>query len=396
MRSKRTDIFENLISIREWSNEDLEQSKSSGEATIGSTQTICQLVMASSIPSESITFKTDSFLIEASKISYDIDYNEYCGANIVTVSDEYVYAVSLNATVNMDCVLMITDYNLYLLSPDSIYQYNNYTSYSDPFQTNFVLLDIKRENSYNTTINTDIIVSKSDPIIISFEVSNLSFFDTISILGDNDVLNHFPLCSFYNESLRTFDNTNCFLLSYNSTRVDCFVLHLTYFGVSWDEFAPEINFLTTSEWKSATFENVLNYPLGFIIVLSWCSVCILLMSLFHLQSSKIINIPYFNSLTNIRNRPLIAESQAYMEKVLADDQLKSKYRSIRVIQLFKNDNFKSLSRWQKFWEMYKISLRNDHLWFGLCKRDYGTNYSFNQRIAIMMVRFLTTLRFKNR
>ena len=36
-------------------------------------------------------------------------------------------------------------------------------------------------------------------------------------------------------------------------------------------------------------------------------------------------------------------------------------------------------------------MKNDHLWFGVCFRDYGTNYSGTQRILVMMVRFLTTM-----
>lgn len=172
---------------------------------------------STTIPTEFVSFKTDSLFIEASKISYDINYNKYCGGNTVIVSGEYVFAASLNGTVNMDCILMITDYNLYLLSRESIYEYNNYASYSDPFKANFVLLDITREilvRDYNkTAINTDsITLSKSDPRIISFQTQNISFFD-------RNLLNHFPLCLFYNESLETFDNKNCFVLNYNSTTI---------------------------------------------------------------------------------------------------------------------------------------------------------------------------------
>ena len=38
-----------------------------------------------------------------------------------------------------------------------------------------------------------------------------------------------------------------------------------------------------------------------------------------------------------------------------------------------------------------LTLRNDHIWLGICCRNQGTHYSHNQRISVMMVRLLTTM-----
>ena len=80
-----------------------------------------------------------------------------------------------------------------------------------------------------------------------------------------------------------------------------------------------------------------------------------------------------------------------MTQILNDKELKLKYRSIQEIRLIKDDMLKNRSIFIKFWHIYKIKLRNDHLWLGICCRHYGTHYTDKQRIAVMMVRFLTTL-----
>ena len=153
--------------MRKWSYENLAESKESGQSTIDSTQSLCQLVIADAIPNEVYTFETDSLFIQASKISYDDnDYNDYCGNNHVILSDDYTYDVSLNGSTNIDCTLMITNDNLYLLSLIAIEQSNS----SKSFETDFVLLDLVPEtqsasatksNNYSDSID-NILLSKSD------------------------------------------------------------------------------------------------------------------------------------------------------------------------------------------------------------------------------------------
>lgn len=125
-------------------------------------------------------------------------------------------------------------------------------------------------------------------------------------------------------------------------------MHLTYFGASWNELTPEINFLTSTEWKAVTFENILNHPLGLIVVSIWMFVCALFIMLFDLVRRQLIYIPCLDEIAKIRNRPLIAESRDNVEKILVDKELKSKYHSVQVLPLFKNEKFKHLSRRSKF------------------------------------------------
>ena len=67
---------------------------------------------------------------------------------------------------------------------------------------------------------------------------------------------------------------------------------------------------------------------------------------------------------------------------------KRKYRAIKELELALNENNESfVKRWFK---LYLISLKDDHIWLGICCRHHGTSYSANERIAVMMVRLLTT------
>ena len=40
--------------------------------------------------------------------------------------------------------------------------------------------------------------------------------------------------------------------------------------------------------------------------------------------------------------------------------------------------------------VYCISTYIEHLWLGICFRQFGTNYTCSQRISILMVRLLTS------
>ena len=399
------DIFENLLTMREWSNENSDESKSSGQSMIDTTIMVSQLVIADYIPTEIATFTTKSMNISTSKITLDIDYNEYCGKGSVEVSEAYMKIKSDNGTQSMDCTFMTTNKNLYFLSIESIDTYINQTNKNDPFQSDYILLDITSEEntaSVSTSNNeTDnIILDPSDVIVISFDLTNASFFNTFNDYEKNGIFSHFPLCSFYNETILEIDDNNCYLLSYDvDTGVcECGCLHLTYVTTSWEDFEPEVNFLSSSEWNDVTLDNIFGHPLGLIVVLTWILFCVLIIVLIQLnhkhklKHKKLRYIAWlFDKCERIQDKPLIAESAPNIEKILQNKELKLKYRSIQEIRLIKDDMFENRSFWIKFCHLYQINLRNEHLWLGICFRDYGTHFTHSQRILILMVRLLTTL-----
>ena len=51
-------------------------------------------------------------------------------------------------------------------------------------------------------------------------------------------------------------------------------LHTTYFGLSGSDFIPEINMLTSKDYANINISNLLKYPLGWIITLTWIFLCI--------------------------------------------------------------------------------------------------------------------------
>lgn len=388
--------------MREWSNENTEQSSQSGVSTVATIQTVSQLVTANYISSEIITFETQSMTIEASKISSDINYNKYCGRDAVTLSDEYIQSVSYDGNEDMICTFITTNYNLHLLSLESIYEFNNGTSYDNPFQTNFVSLDItsdnntaannlnfsKNENNNYNNNNNEIIVSKSDPFIITFNVSNTSYF-TVPKGNETyvtmDEFEHFPVCSFYNNSINTFDTNNCYLLRYNSTTVTCFCLHLTDFGCTWSDFTPKVNFLSATEWENLSLESIWRHPLGLIVVTIWIFLCTLGMCLLAMRHWEDVGL--------MNDRPLVAETDENIQRILSGKDLdfKLRYRSIQEARLMYDDAVKNRSCLVRFWHLFVIKLRNDHLYLGVCVRQYGTHFTSIQRVAILMVRLLTTL-----
>ena len=398
--------------MREWSNEDLDESRSSGQSTIDLTVIVSQLVITNYLPTEFTSFETDTLNISTSKISFDIDYNEYCGEESVRLSDKYIEIISDNGTQSMDCTFMKTSKNLYLLSIESVNTYTNETNKQNPFQSNFVLLDITSQNdsasvrvsngSDSHDSEDEIVLNPSDPIVVSFDLTNGSYFNTYNDYQDSEsgLFNHFPLCAFYNKSSSRFDDNNCYLLSYDVDNgiCKCVCLHLTYYAASWEDFKPEVNFLSLSEWNDVTLDNIFGHPLGLIVVVTWCLLCVLiivLMQLHHKKKIKHRKLKYiawlFDKCERIEDKPLIAESSINIEKILNDKELKLKYRSIQEIRLIKDDMFENRSIFLKFWHLFSINMRNEHLFLGICFRDYGTSYTHSQRIAILMVRVLTSL-----
>ena len=382
-----------MIALRSWSNENVEESLRSGQSMIDTSTIVSQLVIASYIPTESVTLETESMQIESSKISLNIDYNSYCGGESVVLSNQFVTSKAQNGTEYMDCTVMTTESNLYILSVEAI----NALNATDSFQSNFVLLDVTSESLSAAAIINDtddnndnddeVLLTQCDPIIITFNNSDVTFFDR----NINNNTSRFPLCSFYNETILGFDDNGCYLIDYTNEYSQCACLHATYFNIGVDEFAPEINFLRESEWRDVTFSNLIKYPLGMIICLIWILFCVLFIALFRLHHKNHRMCKICDKCDDVDDKPLIAQSNVMFNKNIFDKEIKSKYRNIQEIALIKDDMLKQRSFCVRFCRLLRINMMNDHLWLGICFRSWGTGYTHTQRIAILMVRLLTTL-----
>ena len=162
-----------------------------------------------------------------------------------------------------------------------------------------------------------------------------------------------------------------------------------------EDFTPEINYWGRESWNQISLKNLIKYPLGFIVVLTWMIVCLSLILLFYKQY-HIRFMPHCCKCDKIDDKPLIAQygdlkNHRKLSKILNNEKLKQKYRSIQEIRIVKDDQLKHRSYFVQFWHLYLLNLKNEHLWFGICFRNFGTSYTYTQRISILMIRFLVTL-----
>ena len=81
-----------------------------------------------------------------------------------------------------------------------------------------------------------------------------------------------------------YESNGCYVVSSNDTEsILCACLHTTFFGLTWQEFEPEVNYIANESYLEISFVNLISYPLGWIIVLSWIFVCVLIIFIFRIK-----------------------------------------------------------------------------------------------------------------
>ena len=125
--------------------------------------------------------------VEVSKISIDTDYDSLCGGDTIELSQEFIISKSFNGTQLMDCTSILTESNLYILSRQSLHEYES-IDHNTLFVSNFVLFDVTPANqsassplsslTTTTSADTNTWISECDLIIVHFNHSNSSFFAT--------------------------------------------------------------------------------------------------------------------------------------------------------------------------------------------------------------------------
>ena len=396
--------FDNTLTIRECSNESFNKSKTNGQLTLDTVKDAAQFLTSLYIPSETITIVTETIVMEASKIATDMDYNEYCSLNgSVVLSNEYIVQQSFNGTQFMDCIVMNTQTNVYFVSNDvtSVYVENlieighidDDTTVENVFQSDFILLEVIAENTTFTTSTTmsetNTFLSECEPILLFFNPINISFFNISSYL---------PQCSFYNTTTQTFDENGCFLLSYDDGHFTCSCYHAAYFSVTWDNFTPDIDFLSEEAWKSLTFNSVINDSFGLIIVVSWMSFCIFIIIMIGAHHKTHMLCQLYDNCANITDKPLVAQTDVVEMALTYNNEINyqienyiSLYRGIQESRIIEDVDWTNLSFCDKFQKAFVLSVKNDHLWLGICFRSYGTNYTYTQRLLMIMFRLLISM-----
>ena len=253
-------------------------------------------------------------------------------------------------------------------------------------------IDDSAEVNTITSDSSAIYVSQCQPIILTFNNTNSSFFNS----NTNTTTTSFPICFFYNETTREYESEGCFLIEYTSEYSRCSCIHLTYFGVGHEDFEPEINFYTIDHWRSINVENLILYPLGWIVASTWIFVCVTLILLLKWNQKSVKKGHHGSDGCCSRcykdDKPLIARLDVFNNMQLLSRQEKLKYKSIIVLEWLKQSSEnEDVSLFKQWFGLCRINCVNDHIWIGVCMRNYGTSYTHAQRISILMVRLLSTM-----
>ena len=190
------DLFENIIYMRQLSDETPDTSDTYGELIVNLVITVSHLLLFDSIPGESYLLQSANglLLVESSKISNI--YFDVCGrlTNSVQLNEEYIqlkYQQENNNNIDyFDCSIMITPSNLYQLHT-TLNNYNN-----SMYQSAFLMLDVSSFSSVTnsasasdtqrqlvTSMTSSQMLTDCNPIILTFNHTNVSFFQT-NIDGD--------------------------------------------------------------------------------------------------------------------------------------------------------------------------------------------------------------------
>ena len=214
------DVLSDLIIIRGLSDESLDDATSNGQKIVDLVSDIANALLVDKLPGEFYLYTSDELIFKAAKISQDL--SDECGLDgNVQLSDEILAKRSNNGTDYINCGIMMVYDDLYA-SPTTLSNYqnenNNMTTIWNRWQAPFFMLNVENENGDDDSDSnaTDEYLSNCEPILISLNSSNTSFWDA-----------HYPTCSYYNETLEEYRTEGCYVLYSSDDATVCACLHTT-------------------------------------------------------------------------------------------------------------------------------------------------------------------------
>eukprot|EP01084_Bolivina_argentea_P056972 104176_1 len=324
---------------------------------------------------------------------YEIDgnhdvYSCGCGEQQVLIPKTLINELNKTGTW-FDCTFMVPSFNG-LIAID-----NDNKLRSDMIVIDFYLaiepdLDSKRSPAAEVT-------DECDPYFITFNISNDEAINLNELTNENEWKlneeNKFISCDFWNTTTNKWESNGCVVhnISVDEGVVVCACVHLTAFSVSYREFIPESNKVTTFHWRQLTVGNLLKYPTVWITILSILILFIILC----LISSK---------YRERENRSILAYQDIIFksvrdEKIINDITGKEiKYISTLMPNTDKlgygikaiTPDFKSKkSLCYLVFRLYKVYIRNEHTVLSALQRTSGTNFSSYQRLGIFFMYLCT-------
>ena len=136
-------------------------------------------------------------------------------------------------------------------------------------------------------------------------------------------------------------------------------MHTTFFGLTGEDFKPEINMLKKKDFRNINVANLLAHPLGWICTISWILLCMIIIVIFE---EKCLDLSHIFKVPEIDDKPLIAHHETmFSDSKFHNRKIKEKYRSIIEWKVFKQDEEQLHSLRLEFWHLYKLAIRNDHV-----------------------------------
>ena len=179
------------------------------------------------------------------------------------------------------------------------------------FTSFFVNVDIGSPVNENNTFNNSEYLDKCSPILIT--IDNTAFINWTSMVVPTEEDNYnttLPSCKFYNTTTQEFSGEGCYVLTRNEYQTVCACLHLTYFGVSREDFSVEANSIDLTHFKDFTFKQFIKNPVGLI-----CAACVIFTAFILL-----FTVP------DIDDKPLSAHKEAIKKAYIKDKEKFIAYR----------------------------------------------------------------------
>ena len=292
-----------------------------------------------------------------------------------------------------DCTITQTNKDTYK-SPE------NTTNYG---ASNIVIANIFEEDNI-IEYDTDLCI----PYLIEITLNSDDILqDNInSLTKDNNIF--YPNCTFWNSTLNSFDNNNCYVYNYTNNSVICGCNHLTTFKVVISDIIPRVNRLNSWHFKNITMDNLIKYPTVSIAILS-CALLSIILCIFNPRSKNGNDKPSLAYediiIKEFKNKKFKHEQYAYEIDLLNKYIPNANKLGNGLIPLIKYDtnninNLDYIDKYPKYnvcylqFRLFRLYLGNDHTLLSMFQRTEGTNFSTRQRISCWFM-YLCTIMMSN-
>ena len=309
------------------------------------------------------------------------------GEYVLTLPDGFLRYDDNNT---YDCTIMQTNKNNYNDSNNS----NNYG------ESHIVVANIFIESD-ELKYDTDL----CEPYYITVDMNASILEDNINKISKDDESIFYPNCVFWNTTLNSFDDNNCYVHNYTNDTVICACNHLTTFNVKIRDIIPNVNKLDAWHFRNITFDNIIKYPTVIITILSFglLSFILCLINPKSKHKNDIPSLAYDDIIVkDFKNEKFKGEQYAY-EIDLLNKYIPNPHKlGNGILPLIKYDkhNFGNTDDVDEYpkcnlcWlqlRLYILYLGNDHTILSMFQRTSGSNFSTRQRISCFFMYVCTIM-----